>query len=145
MFCRNCANEVDEKAVACTKCGVPPLKGTRYCSNCGKETLEAAIMCVNCGVSLKKPSGAASMGESKRIIVGICAIILGYLGIHKFILGYQKEGFIMLLVTVIGAWFTCGITAGVMGLIGLIEGIIYLLKTDEEFENTYVTNRKPWF
>ncbi len=80
-------------------------------------------------------------GENKKLIAGILAIILGALGIHKFILGYQKEGIIMLVVSIV----TCGIGAGVMGIIGLIEGIIYLTKTDDEFYQTYQVNQKPWF
>ncbi len=79
--------------------------------------------------------------ENKKLIAGILAILLGPLGIHKFILGYQKEGVIMLLVSIL----TCGIGAGVMGLIGLIEGIIYLTKTDEEFYQMYQINQKTWF
>ena len=31
------------------------------------------------------------------------------------------------------------------GLVGLIEGIIYLTKSDEEFYNTYQVGKKPWF
>ncbi len=79
--------------------------------------------------------------ENKKIICGVFAIILGCLGIHKFILGYQKEGIIMLLVSVL----TCGIGAGFMAIIGLIEGIIYLTKSDEEFYETYQLNQKTWF
>jgi hypothetical protein len=30
-------------------------------------------------------------------------------------------------------------------VIGVVEGIIYLTKTDEEFHQTYVVGRKPWF
>jgi hypothetical protein len=30
-------------------------------------------------------------------------------------------------------------------LIGLIEGIIYLTKSDAEFVKTYVENRREWF
>lgn len=69
--------------------------------------------------------------ESKRVISGILGILLGALGIHKFILGYTTEGIVMLLLSVV----TCGIGAWLMGLIGLIEGIIYLTKSDEEFIN----------
>lgn len=84
-------------------------------------------------------------GENKKMLAGILAIILGALGIHKFILGYQKEGIIMLVVTLVVGFFTCGIGASLMGLIGLIEGIIYLTKSDEEFYNTYQMGKKPWF
>ncbi len=88
-------------------------------------------------------------GENKKILAGVLAIILGSLGVHKFILGYQKEGVILLVVTVIGMVLTC-IGVGVFlvwatGLIGLIEGIIYLTKSDEEFYNTYQVGKRPWF
>ena len=88
-------------------------------------------------------------GENKKIIAGILAIVLGSLGVHKFILGYQKEGFILLGVT-IAAWLLSCLVIGVFfvwipGLIGLIEGIIYLTKSDEEFYNTYQVGKKPWF
>jgi TM2 domain-containing membrane protein YozV len=80
-------------------------------------------------------------GAEKKVAAGICAILIGSLGIHKFILGYQTEGLVMLLVSLL----TCGIGATVMWVIGLIEGIIYLTKTDEEFVATYVTQKKGWF
>lgn len=63
------------------------------------------------------------------------------LGIHKFILGYNTEGLIMLLVTVL----TCGTAGFVMGIIELVEGIIYLTKSDSEFESTYISGKKGWF
>ncbi|MGB0891672.1 MAG: TM2 domain-containing protein [Flavobacteriaceae bacterium] len=83
--------------------------------------------------------------ESKRVIAGILAIILGPLGVHKFILGYNTEGIIMLVCTFILGIITCGISAWAIGIISLIEGIIYLTKSDEEFIYTYQTNKKGWF
>ncbi len=84
-------------------------------------------------------------GDNKKVLAGILGIVLGSLGIHKFILGYQKEGIIMLVVTLVLGTITCGIGASLMGLIGLIEGIIYITKSDEEFYNTYQVGKKPWF
>jgi TM2 domain-containing membrane protein YozV len=78
--------------------------------------------------------------NSKKITAGICGLLIGALGVHKFILGYTTEGLIMLLVTVL----TCGFGGAVMGIIGLVEGIVYLTKTDEEFLNTYMVNKKGW-
>lgn len=74
--------------------------------------------------------------ENKKVVSGIFAILLGYLGVHKFYLGYTKEGILQILLTLL-----CGVGA----IIGLIEGIIYLTKTDEEFYQTYQVGRKPWF
>ena len=84
-------------------------------------------------------------GADKKIICGIFGILLGALGIHKFILGYTTEGIIMLLVSLVLGPFTCWIGTSIMGIIGLIEGILYLTKSDEEFVNTYITNKRGWF
>jgi len=60
MYCRNCSSEVSIDAIACPKCGVPPLKGKHFCNNCGAPTHEDAIICVNCGVEFKKPLNSTS-------------------------------------------------------------------------------------
>lgn len=77
----------------------------------------------------------------KKIPAGICGILLGAFGVHKFILGYHKEGLIMLLTTVLT--FGCG--GIVMWPVGLIEGIIYLKKPDDEFVQVYLRSRRGWF
>ena len=80
-------------------------------------------------------------GADKKIIAGILGIVVGAFGIHKFVLGYQKEGLTMLLVSIL----SCGTLAGFMHVIGIIEGIMYLTKSDEEFVRTYVHGKKGWF
>ena len=82
-----------------------------------------------------------AMGGDKKVLAGILAIVVGSLGVHKFILGYTTEGLIMLLVTVL----TCGILGIAMSVIGIIEGIMYLTKSDEEFVRTYIQSKKGWF
>jgi TM2 domain-containing membrane protein YozV len=82
-------------------------------------------------------NNAVGGAENKKIIAGILAIVFGYLGIHKFILGYTKEG----IIQIVASFVTCGIAT----IIPFIEGIIYLTKTDEEFYNTYQVGKKPWF
>lgn len=98
-------------------------------------------------------SGAANQGgqkpeESKKVIAGVLGILLGWAGVHKFILGYHMEGGVMLGISLIGwvtSCFTFGIPVMIISIIGLIEGIIYLTKTDEEFIETYQRNKKGWF
>lgn len=75
--------------------------------------------------------------ESKRVVAGVLAILLGYLGVHKFYLGYKKEGIIQLVVGLI--------TCGASGIVSIIEGVLYLMKSDEDFIETYQVNKKPWF
>lgn len=75
----------------------------------------------------------------KKIAAGICGILLGSFGIHKFILGLTTPGIIMLVVSL-----TC-IGYPVMTIIGIVEGIIYLTKSDEDFYQTYAIEKKGWF
>lgn len=86
----------------------------------------------------------SNSSENKKILAGIIAIIFGWIGIHKFLLGYNKEGVILLVLGVLG-FFTCGVTSAISGIIGLIEGVVYLTKTDYEFYNTYQVGYKAWF
>ena len=79
--------------------------------------------------------------SNKKLAAGLLAIFLGSFGVHKFVLGYNTAGLIMLLVTVL----TCGVAGFVMGVIGIIEGIIYLTKSPEEFDSIYLRNSKEWF
>jgi TM2 domain-containing membrane protein YozV len=92
-----------------------------------------------------------AMGADKKIAAGICGILVGSFGVHKFILGYTTEGVIMLCIW-FAAFFIAMITCGIGSVlvlipyvIGLVEGIMYLTKSDEEFVRTYIHNKKPWF
>lgn len=95
--------------------------------------------------------GAKPAGADKKIAAGICGIVLGGFGIHKFILGYTQEGIILLavwLVAFVVAMITCGIGTPLImvpSIVGIIEGIIYLTKSDDEFVQTYILHKKPWF
>ena len=86
----------------------------------------------------QQPYGGGPIpGAEKKMPAAICGILLGGFGVHKFILGYTTEGLIMIAATV----FTCGLA----WVVGLIEGIIYLTKSDEQFVQEYIVNKKPWF
>jgi TM2 domain-containing membrane protein YozV len=82
-----------------------------------------------------------AMGADKKVLSGILAILLGSLGVHKFVLGYTTEGVIMLLISVL----SCGMLAVIPHVIGIVEGIMYLTKSDEEFVRTYIQSKKGWF
>ena len=87
------------------------------------------------------PPSAAFSGGTDRLAAGLLAILLGSLGVHKFMLGMTTQGVIMLLVTLL----TCGVAAPVMHIIGIIEGVIYLSKSDAEFHQQYVVEKRHWF
>ena len=83
--------------------------------------------------------------KSKRTTTGILGIFFGFLGVHKFMLGYKTEGFVLLGISVIGGIITCGISIIVTDIIGIIEGIILLTKTPEEFKRLYIDKKTGWF
>lgn len=93
----------------------------------------------------RQRAAAPAFGAKDHVVAGLLAIFLGPLGIHKFYLGYNKVAFITLAVTVIGSIFTFGLAANVMGVLSLVEGVIYLTKSQTEFEQIYVLESKEWF
>jgi TM2 domain-containing membrane protein YozV len=75
--------------------------------------------------------------QSKKVLAGLMGILFGGWGVHKFILGMPGTGFLQIFIT----FATCGLG----GLIGFIEGIIYLTKTDEQFYYQYMVQKRQWF
>ena len=124
-------------AVFCTRCGVQNEDFAQTCSQCGAQLPQIG------GYQPIQPPPAygavdwKQQGADKKLVAGLCAILVGGFGIHKFILGYTTEGIIQIVITFI--------TCGVGHIISLIEGIIYLTKSDEEFVRTYIHNKKGWF
>jgi len=125
-----------------------------FCTKCGAQNEDYAQVCSQCQATLPQVAGYQPiqpptpmyggevqdwkrLGADKKLTAGICGILVGGFGIHKFILGYTTEGIIQIVLTFI----TCGIGS----VIGLVEGIIYLTKSDEDFVRTYIQNKKGWF
>lgn len=118
---------------------------TKFCHACAASIDARAEVCPKCGVRQPGmgPSSDPEIREASgnKIAAGLCGILLGAFGVHKFILGLTTPGLIMVLVT----FLTCGLGGIVMHAIGIIEGIIYLTKSDEDFYETYIVGKKGWF
>jgi TM2 domain-containing membrane protein YozV len=65
--------------------------------------------------------------QRSRIVAGLLGIVFGWLGAHRFYLGYTAIGVIQLLMGTLLAVFTCGISLVVAVIWGAIEGIICLV------------------
>lgn len=100
-----------------------PDTRTKYCSNCGEKIDEKAEICPECGVR----QGTVATAGKDKVVAGILGILLGGLGIHKFYLEDKKMGVLYL----------CFFWTGIPAIIGFIEGLIYLLQSDEEFKERY--------
>lgn len=123
---------------------------TKFCHECGKSIRKKAAICPECGVRQPRTKGRRTSARSdptlqhangKKLAAGLCGIFIGGLGIHKFVLGLNKPGLIMLLVSLL----SCGIGYPIIHIIGLVEGILYLTKSDEEFDEIYLVEKKEWF
>jgi len=139
----------------CSHCGTDVPDGSKFCTECGATMLEEAPASTNAADAT--PAGAPTspgtapvppthveakvVSPKDRVAAGVLGILLGAFGAHKFYLGYTSEAIIMLLVTLL----TFGVGACVMWVIGIVEGILYLTKTDDEFQRIYVYGRKGWF
>lgn len=97
------------------------------------------------GQPYQQPCAQAAPNTKDHVAAGLLAIFLGSLGIHKFYLGYNTPGFIMLAVTIVGSIFSLGIAGLAMVVISIVEGVLYLSKSQTEFEHLYVFNHKEWF
>jgi TM2 domain-containing membrane protein YozV len=85
-----------------------------------------------------------AMGERNKYVAALLAFFLGMWGIHKFYLGKNTAGIIMLVCGTIG-WVLIGIPPMIMWLVSFIETIIYLVKTDQSFHEDYIAGNKSWF
>jgi len=108
------------------------------CTNCGAEVGLGVNKCAYCGAAIAThgahtpppppgyapaPMSASAGGEQKsKVVAGILGILLGYLGVHNFYLGYTTKGILQLLLTV--ATFGYGIL--ISAIWGFIEGIMIL-------------------
>ena len=97
------------------------------------------------GQPYQQPYAQAAPNTKDHVAAGLLAIFLGSLGIHKFYLGYNTPGFIMLAVTIVGSIFSLGLAGLAMVVISIVEGVLYLSKSQTEFEQIYVFNKKEWF
>lgn len=72
-------------------------------------------------------NGDTGRGKNK-VLAGVLAIVLGFLGIHHFYLGSIGSGVICIVLN-------CTLVGG--SIIGLVEGIMLLIMSDEEFDARY--------
>ena len=157
-FCFSCGTVLHHSASSCPKCGAvqpvhhdsavspyrPQSSGTSvqpvassslpphhvFCRGCGVPIHETAPTCPKCGAVQRvvaSGAGAAAGSGKDRVTAALLAILLGSFGAHRFYLGHIGLGILYLVF--FWTW--------IPGIVGLIEGIIYLTQSDNEFKSKY--------
>ena len=118
------------------------------CPVCGNILYSSSplvkVRCQNCGCEYlvdEKPQGAERTRDifengpsgKSRGVAGLLAIFLGFLGVHYFYLGKNTPGILLFLASIL----SCGYLATVLGILTLIQGIIMLTMSEEDFEKKY--------
>jgi TM2 domain-containing membrane protein YozV/RNA polymerase subunit RPABC4/transcription elongation factor Spt4 len=136
-YCISCGETISSDADVCSNCGVSqdelPTSAAgrraadeKYCTACGAILNNDAELCPECDT--EQTVGAA--GDKSRVAAGVLGIFLGGFGAHRFYIGDIKMGVLYL----------CFFWTFIPGIIGLIEGILYLTKSDVEFQREYVAS-----
>ncbi|CAN5297290.1 hypothetical protein BH11PSE2_BH11PSE2_02520 [soil metagenome] len=89
------------------------------------------------------PGASVFGGDRNRIVAALLAFFLGAWGIHKFYLGKNIAGIVMLVCGTVG-WVLL-LPAIAMHVIAFIEFIVYLTKSDQQFYEDYVVGNREWF
>ena len=103
---------------------------TKFCFACGQSIDTRAEICPKCGV--RQPGQGNGLGTTtasgkNRVTAALFALLLGGLGVHKFYLGKPVQGILYLVF----CW------TFVPAIIGLVEGILLLTKSDAAFAADY--------
>jgi TM2 domain-containing membrane protein YozV len=170
-FCTYCGTAVADTKVACPSCGYDPTVARAHCAACGAATKADQAVCLACGTSLGPVLSPATVAPpaqvvpapntpptinvnvspppKSRTVAAVLAIVLSIFAAHKWYLGKKTPALIMngaLLVGICGAIFILPLLLIVaVAFTSIAEGVIYLTKTDEQFEEIYIVQGRDWF
>jgi TM2 domain-containing membrane protein YozV len=111
---------------------------------CSVDFIAADSRATEIFVDISAFSAGGSSGEKSKVVACLLAFFLGGLGFHKFYLGKTTAGIIMLVVFLFG-FILLGIPSYIIAIIAFVEAIIYLTKSDADFDKDYVRGNKSWF
>lgn len=77
---------------------------------------------------------AAGPSGKSRGVAALLAILVGALGIQYFYIGKNTAGIVCLCISL----FSCGVLGAAIWLASIVQGIIMLTLTEEEFERRYI-------
>ena len=99
-----------------------------FCKNCGQEVNDKAVVCIHCGCSLEEKKetvntvDTSEANESKTTIGVLMGLFLGLIGLIIGICLY-KEGTVARKTFLKGFWIAFGISMAISIIVGIIYGV----------------------
>jgi TM2 domain-containing membrane protein YozV len=122
---------------------MPPRRGMLVDFDASEGLASAVYRIAEAG----EPSRGMPYRKDKTA-AGLLALFLGGLGIHKFYLGHFFTGLFILAFNTAGllvTWIFGFVPNYVLWFITIIEGIVYLTRSDEEFNRINAVENRTWF
>jgi|GEM_PF-1322890 hypothetical protein len=76
------------------------------------------------------PTHASQAEDSQRIVCGILALLIGWIGLQYFLIGKTTGGLINIALSLV--------TCGLWGVINFVQGILILCMSDAEWRRKFV-------
>lgn len=76
------------------------------------------------------PTHASQAEDSQRIVCGILALLIGWIGLQYFLIGKTAGGLINIALSLV--------TCGLWGVINFVQGILILCMSDAEWRRKFV-------
>ena len=91
-----------------------------FCKNCGQEIDDKAVVCIHCGCATDNKIQTSSSDKSWIVALLLC-LFLGGFGAHRFYVGKNGTAVTMLLFTLLLGWIGIGLlVSGLWALIDFI-------------------------
>ena len=129
MHCTNCSEQISNLAEICPKCGVRPHVTKNFCHSCGSSVNSNQAMCINCGVQLKEINKTQNGDSPNPAIMGLLSFLITGLG--QMVMGQVAKGIVMLIGSIILAFFTLGLSSLITIAISIIDAVLIAKKKQQ--------------
>lgn len=86
--------------------------------------------------------------RNRRVAALLAIVVVGMFGAHKFYMGNKQAGVVHIIAFIVAIFLSnaIGILLPFMAvaIFSCVEGVIYALKTDEQFEKEYIEEKRAF-